>query len=261
LKIPTRPKDYLLREQRTTVKRACPNFNAIQPSQQRILEHEANQHASTPDPDTPGKGSSRILIIVAMLVLIGVLAAGAIIAAAVGIMLYSRSSSSSAETNARAQQSGPPSGGTFPTPRPSGADKTDALVEALKRRTRIGDFELQNIIPSGDARIYGNSQGEARAVYTKGGDTVTLLAAEYASRAEASVEFGRMLGRERSRGARLVVQPKVNGDTINAAFESADEMSVAFCSWPEGMSVLCHQISSASGDAINEFRNSIRGTQ
>lgn len=224
--------------------------------------------SSVPQPAPPtgpvnssGRGSRRIFWIVGVLILIGLLAAGAVIAGAVGIILYKNyAGSAGGQTNSSSRTETSKSG-SFPTTATETGSKTGALVENLKGRQKIGNFELQNVIPSGDSRTFANSLGEARAIYTNEGETVTLLAAEYASRSIASVEFGRMLGRERSRGAKVIVQPTVNRDSMNAAFETPALKTVAFCSWPEGKAVICNQISSASGGTIIEFRNALTGGQ
>lgn len=159
-------------------------------------------------------------------------------------------------------QKGPAPAGNFPKKTPAGADKTDAIIGHLKKRSAIGSFTLQNIVPSADNKIYGNSQGEAKAVYTAGSTTVTFLVAEYRSASEASVEFGRFIGRERSKGSKILAPPKVVGKSINGEFENSNGRYVAFCNWPDGAAILCHLISAADAKQLNEFRSAIKaGTQ
>lgn len=160
------------------------------------------------------------------------------------------------DVNAVAARSAPVKSGTFPMTIRTGKDRTNALVEDLKLRIKIDEFELQNVIPSGEVRTFRNSQGEAKAIYTRAGDTVTLTTAEYSSRTIASLEFGGMLGRERSRGARILSEPKFTVDAINAAF-ATDEKIVAFCNWPAGKRVLCHQLRSPSGAALTDFQDAL----
>lgn len=212
------------------------------------------------NPNAPAGNSSKTLIIVLVIggVLI-VLVAAFVIAAAVGIYVFSgdRPEPDNVYYPQRPTSTRTPSDRSNALKTQANGDKTDALVEELKQKPTIGGFSLQNIIPQHSNRIFNESQGEVKGIYTANGKTVHFLLAEYGDRARAAVEFGRMVGRERSRGATVTDQIRVSGGTINAAFTNGKANSIAFCEWPDNEPVKCHLIGSDDETALSDFRDGL----
>ncbi len=212
------------------------------------------------NPNAPARNSSKTLIIVLVVggVLV-VLVAAVIIAAAIGIYVFSD------RTSAPERDYDPPRPASTRTPSDrakalkttSNGDKTNELVEELKQKPTIGGFSLQNIIPQHSNRVFDASQGEVKGIYTANGRTVSFFIAEYSDRARAAVEFGRMVGRERSRGATITDQIRVAGGAINAAFTNGKNKNVAFCEWPDNEPVKCHLIGSEDEQALAAFRDGL----
>ncbi len=210
------------------------------------------------EPEKP-KSNKKIFIIVGVLVvlLVGGLA---IVGAAVGIVWYASSKSSPREmpfekpypdTNSNKNNG-------FSNTKPESKDKTNILIATIKKRSQVGDFALQNVVPTQSERTYKNSEGEVKGVYFGSGKTVTLLLAEYSNRGLAAIDFGRMMGTERSKGAKVVSKLKVSGNAITGAFENGKMKTFAFCNWPPDKAILCYQISSEDGTALVAFRKALR---
>ncbi len=205
-----------------------------------------------------GKSSKKIFIILAVVGVLIVFGAAMIVAAAIGFYIYSSRTTPERDYD-------PPKPAATRTPElPATAsktsntgNKTEALIEAIKQKSTVGGYALQNVIPQHSNRAFDNSLGEVKGVYTANGKTVSFVVAELEHRARATVEFGRMVGRERARGAKVTERIRVKGSTINAAFENGSTKSVAFCNWPDKAAVLCHLIGSDDEKALTEFREGL----
>ncbi len=212
------------------------------------------------NPNAPARNSSKILIIVIVVgVVLVLLLAALIIAAAIGFFVYTGGTSQPERVYdpPRPTSTRTPNERSKALKTTSTGDKTEALVEELKERPTIGGFSLQNIIPQYSNRLFNNSQAEVKGVYTANGKTVSLLVAEYDERTRATIGFGRMLGRERSRGATVTEQIRVAGSVINAAFTNGKNKSIAFCEWPDNEPVKCHLIGSDDEKALADFRDGL----
>ncbi|MBK9163397.1 MAG: hypothetical protein IPM21_05690 [Acidobacteria bacterium] len=213
------------------------------------------------DPQT-GKSSNATFIILAIVGVVILVFAALIIAGAVGIFLYT-SRATVSESSVRESDLTRPTATQSPEPPATASrtttsgNKTEALIEAIKQKPTIGGFALQNVIPQQSNRAFNNSLGEVKGVYTANGKTVLFVVAEMEHRARATVEFGRMIGRERARGAKVTEQIRVKDGTINAAFENGNTKSVAFCNWPDKAPVLCHVVGSDDEKALIEFREGL----
>jgi hypothetical protein len=209
------------------------------------------------EPEKP-KSNKKIFIIVGVLLvlLIGGLA---VVGAGVGIFMYANSGSSPREMPfEKPTDLGNPSNKSLTNTNPDRGDKNNILMETIKKRSQVGDFTLQNVVPSQSERAYKNADGEVKGVYSGSGKTVTLLVAEYSSKGLAAIDFGRMMGTERSKGSKIVSKLKVGGDAITGAFENGKIKTLAFCSWPPKKIILCHQISSEDGPALTAFRKALQ---
>ncbi len=207
----------------------------------------------------PERSSKKMIIILAIIGVLILLIGGLVVAAAVGIFIYT-SGATTPERDydpPRPTSSRTPASTTTNTGTSTGGNKTDALIEAVKQKTPVGGYSLQNVIPQHSSRAFTNSLGEVKGVYTANGNTVSFVVSEIENRGRASVEFGRMLGRERARGAKVTEQIRVKGSTINAAFENGKTKSVAFCNWTDKAPVLCHVVSSDEEKALTEFREGL----
>jgi hypothetical protein len=192
---------------------------------------------------------------VAVVLLVG---GGIVIAAAIGFFVFTNRLSDPPRDYDPPRPANLGTNREFPKERPDSPDRTEALINALKQRPTIGGYSLQNVVPQHSARQYQNSSGEVKGIYTSSGKTVTFLVAQYESKAFAATEFGRMVGRAKGSGARVVANLKVTGKTINAAFENGIQKTVAYCNWPDGAAVLCHQVTSDDTAALDEFRNALK---
>ena len=200
--------------------------------------------------------SRKTIFILAAAAVVLIVAAFLVIAAAVGIFIYAngRNSPPKRTFDKPANSSNV---GTDQTP--AGTDAVAKLIEDMKARPRVGRFKLDNIVPSRTDKAFKNSLGEITGVYSSDpGKDVTLLVASYENKGLAVIDFGRMLGAEGSRGARVVRKMEVKGKTISAAFEKGAKTTVAFCTWqqPEKL-VYCYRISSDDASAIKEFQGSV----
>lgn len=207
----------------------------------------------------PERSSKKLIIILAVIGVLVLLVAAAIIAAAIGMYIYTRESTTAEHVYdpPKPTSTRTPASTSTDTVTSSDGNKTDALIEAVKQKSPVGGYSLQNVIPQHSNKAFNNSLGEVKGVYTANGNTVTFVVAELENRGRASVEFGRMLGRERSRGAKVTEQIRVKGTNINAAFENGKTKSVAFCNWPDKAPVLCHVVSSDDERALTEFREGL----
>ncbi len=209
------------------------------------------------EPEKP-KSNKRIFIIVGVLLvlLIGGLA---VVGAGVGIYIYANSGSSRREMPfEKPTDLGDPNNKSLSNSKPESVDKNNILMETIKKRSQVGEFTLQSVNPSQSERAYKNAEGEVKGVYSASGKTVTLLVAEYSNRGLAAVDFGRMMGTERSKGSTIVSKLKVGGNAITGAFENGKIKTIAFCSWPPKKVILCHQISSEDGPALTAFRKALQ---
>lgn len=212
---------------------------------------------STPQPENRRKW---IFIVLA---LGGVLLIGAllIIAAATGIYFYTYNAGPSPRpferpTNVRtADPSG--SGNNNPTP-PSSSTPTNNLVRVLRSRSRIGDFKLQNVVPTASTPTFANTIGEAKGIYVSGGRTITFTVAEYKTKAQAAVYLTRLLRERAEKGAKILDKAKVTQKGINGSFQDDKQTFYGFCTWPENKATLCHLIAGDDAAAVVEFNRALQ---
>jgi hypothetical protein len=219
----------------------------------------AHMNSYEPDHQAPnGTSSKRTFIIVGAVAVVLLVGGGVVIAAAIGLFVFTNRLSDPPRDYDPPRPANLATNREFPKTQPDSPDRTEALINALKQRPTIGGFSLQNVVPAHSARQYQNSSGEVKGIYTSSGKTVTFLVAQYESKVFASVEFGRMIGRAKNGGTRIIDLPKVTGKTINARFETGTQTTVAFCNWPDNAAVLCHQVTSNDATAMDEFRAALK---
>ncbi len=204
-----------------------------------------------------GGSSKRLWIILGAIIIAFVLIALAVVVGAVGIFLYkSKESGFVAESTDKREDAAPRNAADGPlSPNPASNDR---LIAKIRERQTVGDFRLQNVVPTYAGKEFLNSTGEVRGIYSGPGSVdLTLITAEYDSKTRVSSDFGRMIGRARAAGAKMVSKITVKGPMITAAYENGREKSIAFCNWQVETAVICNLVSSENGDAIAKFADAM----
>jgi len=204
-----------------------------------------------------GGSNKRLFIIIGAIIIAFVLIAFAVVAGAVGIFLYtSRESGYVAESSDKTENAAPRNVAEGPLP-PDPASN-DRLIAKIRERPAVGDFELQNVVPTYAGKEFLNSVGEVKGIYSGPGSVdLTMITAEYDSKTRVSSDFGRMIGRARAAGAKMVSKITVKGPMISAAYENGREKTIAFCNWQVETEVICNLVSSENGDAIAKFADAM----
>lgn len=133
------------------------------------------------DPISPDgkKGSKAVLVIVIGVVALILIAALLIVAAAVGMYFYT------AKTKSRPFERPMPVSTPSTPSRPATGDRTQNIIDVMKKWQMIGDFRLQNVTPTFSDATFHGSLGEAKGIFTAQGKTVTFIVAEYGSKTAA----------------------------------------------------------------------------
>ena len=204
-----------------------------------------------------GGSSKRLLIIVGAIIIAFVLIAFAVVAGAVAILLYtSKDSGFVAESTDKTENAAPRNAADGPLP-PDPASN-DRLIAKIRERPTVGDFKLQNVVPTYAGKEFLNSASEVKGIYSGPGSVdLTMITAEYDSKARVSSDFGRMIGRARAAGAKVVSKITVKGPMISAAYENGREKTIAFCNWQVETAVICNLVSSENGVAIAKFADAM----
>jgi len=209
-------------------------------------------------PAAPAKSSNKKLILIVFAVLALFLFIGfAVVAVAVGMFVYTASNESD-QIPRSADKTVSNSRNAAEESERSNSPNNDRLIAKLRERSTVGEFKLQNVVPSYSNKAYLKSEGEVKGIYANG-DAVklTLISAEYSEKSKATSDFGRMIGRARASGAKMVSKITVKGKLMHAAYENGEDKTVAFCSWEVETSVICNQITSTNGDAIGRFADAM----
>lgn len=208
----------------------------------------------------PAKSRKWIYVIIAVCV-VALIGAFAIVAAAIGIYFYTYKSKPSPPPFERpanmrtANSSG--SANNRPGTRSNGSP-TDNLVNAIRSRSKVGSFDLQNVVPTISTPTFTNTIGEAKGIYVSGGKTITFTVAEYRNKAQAAVYLTRLMRERSEKGAKILSKARVSQNGINGSFQDDKQTYYGFCNWPAGKASLCHLIAGDDAAAVEEFRQALQ---
>lgn len=216
-------------------------------------------------PAPPAKSNTKWIILALVLFLVVAVGAALIVAAGIGLYIYTAESDTAADkTTVVKPQLTTSANNTTATkpgddkPAPPDTDKAAALTRVLEGRT-ISGFQLVNVVPVTTSRTFERSDAEVIANYRAPTGTVSLIVADYPSRTPVASDFGKMTGRERARKAKMTQNIAVKDRVISAGFETDSIKSYAFCNWPDNKAVLCHRIDAESAALLQQFRTALAG--
>lgn len=209
----------------------------------------------------PASGNSKkwmfILIGIALIAIIGIV----IILLAVGIYFFTSSPRRTFDPPGNLNNRPASAPRTSGTPVTGPKDTTDALINAIRKKSEVGDYKLQNVVPSFSAPLFSSSIGEAKGVYSSANSTVNFTAAEFDGKGRAAVSLTQMVRKRSEAGAKILTKVKVDKTGANATFEQNGHHNYAYCTWQTDKAVLCHVINAPDEKTVQDFRRSLNSRQ
>ncbi|MBX3243017.1 MAG: hypothetical protein KF685_00930 [Acidobacteria bacterium] len=205
----------------------------------------------------PAKSKKWIFVIIAVCILV-LFGAFVIVVATIGIYLYTTPSPRPFERPANLRTNSPSKTENKDPIKNTNGTPTDNLVGAIRKRSKVGGFDLQNVVPNTSTPTFTDTIGEAKGIYVSGGRTITFTVAEYKTKAQAAVYLTRLLRERAEKGAKILDKVRVSQKGVNGSFQDDKQTYYGFCTWPDNKATLCHLIAGDDAASVLEFRQALQ---